>query len=377
MSRLGKLFRRQQDDPGVHAFWKWFAANNKRYRHLELLSADAAHQKLDEIIDRLKLCNPRFKALIGRYDDSANEFAITADGEIALFVMVEDMIAAAPKIPGWKFTAHKPAVGFETISMEMFGRIFNKETVMFFPLLDDEYPDMVSIAFVHKDYDARDHEEFETATSIYIQNALGEMNVATLLDHYEVSGPPPDASELIPVQKLPDYLTWRQKEFVEKYDNNAIELPKDTFNTIEGEDEDGNVMMAIAVASYEEWPHKPAFPWLVAVQMEYAAAENGLPDEPLLQKLHDTEDAIISLLTKDLQTLYVASRTYSGFRTTYFYSKNFRDASRRLHEHLATYNGEVKISFFVERDKYWQNTKEFFDLPEDLETDDPEEEEEE
>lgn len=363
MSKIGKLFRRRKDDPGPHSFWQWFIANHKRFQHLEELNAEKAHEKLDEIVEKLKACNPWFKALIGKYDDTTNELVITADGDIALFVKVEELVESAPVIPGWRFTAHKPAVGFDEISIEMYGRVFNNDTVSFYPLTDGDYPDMVSVSFVHVDYNVNDHDEFEVANAIYIQNALGEINVATLLDYYEVSGPPADTSELIPVNKLPDYLIWRQKEFVEKYDN-VIELPEDTYNTIEGEDEDGNIMMAIAVSSYEHWPYKPAFPWLVAVQMEYTETENGLPDEPVLQQLHDTEDAIIKLLTKELETLYAASKTYKGCRTAYFYSKSYRNPSLLLHRFLDQYKGDVTVGFFIERDKYWQNTQEFFGLPE-------------
>jgi hypothetical protein len=364
MSPIGKLFRRKKDGPGPGSFWQWFSANHKRFQHLQELNADKAHEKLDEIVEKLKEYNPWFKALIGKYDDTTNELVITADGDIALFVKVEELISKAPDLPGWRFISHKPAVGFEEVSIEMYGRAFNEQTVKFFPIVDPAYPDMVSISFVHKDYNQQDHDEFEVANAIYIQNALGEINVATLLDHYEVSGPPEDLSELIPVTKLPDYLNWRQKEFVEKYDNSEMEFPDDTFNTIEGEDADGNIMMAIAVSSYQDWAYKPAFPWLVAVQMEYPETDNGLPDEPTLQQLHDTEDSIISLITRDLHSLYAASKTYKGCRTTYFYSKNYKDPSTLLHHFLDGYEGVITVSFFIERDKYWQNTEEFFGMPE-------------
>lgn len=45
------------------------------------------------------------------YNASTAELVVTADGDIKTFVWVEELIAAAPKLANWKFTALKPATG--------------------------------------------------------------------------------------------------------------------------------------------------------------------------------------------------------------------------------------------------------------------------
>jgi hypothetical protein len=255
-------------------------------------------------------------------------------------------------------------MGFEETSIEMFDKEFNENTVKFYPTPDENFPDMISIVFTHVDFNEEEDEDFQTAMIIYIQNALGELNMVTELDYFDVTGEPDDKSILIPVTKLNEYLRWREKEFVEKYDQGTIEFPEDTYSTIEGEDAEGNVMMAIAVSSLEDWPYKPVFPWWVGVQMEYSATENGLPDEETLQQLHEIEDTIINLLIEKKDIVYAASKTFKGSRVAYFYSKGYKTPSILLHPFIEKYEGDLNLSFFIEKDKYWQRAAEFYGLDE-------------
>lgn len=355
------------------AFWKWFSENHHRYQQVEQLDGDHAHELVNEVVEELKKYDPWFKALMGKYDDTTSELIVTADGDIALFVKVEELISKAPDIPGWKFTAHKPPLGFDEISIEMFGKTFDDETMRFYPIVDDAYPDMVSIIFTHSGYNIEEADDFETGGSIYVQNALGELNTATQLDHYEIGPEPDDKSLLIPVTKLNDYLNWREKEFIEKYDQSGIEFFEETYNTIEGESTEGYVMMAIAVSSFEDWPYKPVFCWWVGVQMEYKEeAENGLPSKETLSQLQDMEEKLITLLTAHRDVVYVASKTFRGCRTTHFYAKNYKTPSLLLHAFNEEFNSDIQLGFFIEKDKYWQHVEEFFGLDDSMQDDEEE-----
>jgi hypothetical protein len=357
------------------SFWKWFSDNQHRYQQIEQLDGDDAHELVNEVVEELKKYDPWFKALMGKYDDTTSELIVTADGDIALFVKVEELIDKAPAIAGWKFTAHKPPLGFDEISIEMFGKTFDDETMRFYPITDDAYPDMVSVIFTHSAYNSNEADDFETGGSIYVQNAMGELNTAIQLDHYEIGPEPDDKSLLIPVTKLNDYLNWREKEFIEKYDHAGIEFPEDTYATIEGEDQDGNVMLAIVVSSLEEWPYRPVFCWWVGVQMEYKEAENGLPDQETLTALQDIEEKLTDLLTAQQYVVYVATKTFKGCRTAHFYAKNYKTPSSLLHPFLKTLDAPgIQLGFFIEKDKYWQHVEEFFGLDESLREEEDEEE---
>src|SRR5262249_42358912 len=162
---------------------------------------------------------PYLKALAGPYSGDKYELIITADGDIALFCKVEELINAAPNVEYWVLTAHKPALGFEGISIDLYGKEFSTLTTQFYPIVMEDYPDEVSIILTHGDYDKKEDNHFQAGGMIYLENGLGEVNTATKIDHYE-TGPAPspgEGIETIPIVKLADYLNWREKEFVERY----------------------------------------------------------------------------------------------------------------------------------------------------------------
>jgi hypothetical protein len=367
---MAKPVTPSSSDKQVHtaqSFWQWFADNQHRFDQRDLSNAQKAQEGLSEIIGELKKFDPWFKALIGQLDDNTSELIITADGDIALFVKVEQLVAAAPQLPGWLITPHKPALGFGEISIEMFDKKFDDDTIKFYPLTDPAYPDQVSIVFTHKDFDEVNAVDYQTAGSIYIQNSLGELNTAIQIDDYRIGPEPEDTSVLIPVTKLQDYLIWREKEFVEKYDQTAVEYPEEFFNMIEGQDAEENIMLATVNPGYEHWEYKPIYCWSVRIEIEYEGISNGLPDNETLKLLQDVQSVADTLLTADPGIVYVGSKTYKGCRSLYFYAKNYRDPSLLLYDFCSNLPDTIKASFFIEKDKYWQSVADFFNAEEEEE----------
>src|SRR6266700_1534411 len=135
------------------AFWQWFIDNEQRFRQVEKTSSEEALAFLDELIGQMKPFNPWLKALAGPYSKDKLELIITADGDIALFCKVEELVQAAPPVPGWVITAHKPALGFEGIRIDMYEKEFSTDSMHFYPILHENYPDEVSIILTHTAYD--------------------------------------------------------------------------------------------------------------------------------------------------------------------------------------------------------------------------------
>lgn len=373
MGLLDTIFKKKVTLYEPNHFWAWFVKNASKFDMLGKIGQDETHLLLDEIIIELNKFNPWLKAVCGQYDADTVELIVTADGDIALFAKVHELIDQAPQVKGWRFTAHKPPVGLANMGIRMFEKEFNEHTLHFYPIIEDDYPDEVSLVLTHKEYNEEEEEDFQTAMSIYVQNGLGEINASTQIDDLSFGPEPEDKSDLIPITKLHDYLTWRQKEFVEKYPLSSIELPEEGFNVIEGQDEDDNIMIALVNLNYENWTYKPVFGWLLSVSMEYAPEENGLPDAETLTVMQDEETTIIELLTKQSETVYTATKTFVGTRTLYFYTKQYEQPSMLMHGYLDAYNGLTNTSFFVEKDKYWRCLEEFWGLPEGDEEDDEEE----
>jgi len=350
------------------AFWKWFVENEVRFRQVEKTNSEEALIFLDDLIGEMKPFNPWLKALAGPYGNDKHELIITADGDIALFCKVEELVQAAPAVEGWVITAHKPPLGFEGISIDMYDKEFNAKSMSFFPILNDHYPDEVDIRLTHTEYDSEEDKQFQAGGMIYLENGLGEINVATKIDRYEV-GPTPTvdkAVELIPVSKLNDYLNWREKEFVEKYESVNIDRPQEEFHHLEAEDGDGKPLVAIVDAGFSEWGFKPAYPWLLQVDIQFEGDHTGLPDEKQLLELRAIEDEIRALFPEDGSIWFIGHRTYDHFRNIFFYSNEFRKNAMMLHNYIEIKSWDYDVVFFIRKDKYWRAMEQYFDAqPED------------
>jgi hypothetical protein len=343
-------------------FWQWFAENEARFRNYEEQDSEKTHDFLDELVHELKPYNPWLKALAGGDGHGKYELIITADGDIALFPKVEQLIDAAPRIEGWKLTAHKPPLGFDQIRIDMYDKEFSPDTVNFYPLINPQCPDEVNIILTHPGYKEEEDEQFQTAGMIYLENGLGELNTAVQIDKYVVGALPPesDGLEIIPITKLNEYLNWREKEFVEKYESSGKSRPEENYTVLEAKDNENKPMFATIDAGFKDWEYRSAFPWLMQIDINYKGDEHGLPDNTQMEELQSIEDEIVALFPSDSSILYIGHRTYDNYRSVYFYTNNYSKASNMLHQYLEKNLRKSEIVFFIKKDKYWHTMEQFY-----------------
>lgn len=364
MAGISKYYRKEGAmQQTATAFWQWFGENEHRFRKLEKNDSDQALSFLEELIQQMQPYNPYLKALAGPDSNGNFELIITSDGDIALFSMVEELINAAPAVPNWVFTAHKPALGFDGISIDLYGLQFSTETTNFYPLVLNDYPDEVNIMLTHNGYTKDMDDHFQAGGMIYLENGLGEVYTATRIDNYE-TGPVPDAGqgiELIPISKLNEYLNWREKEFVEKYETVPTEIP-DTYHLLEAEDKEGKKMLLTVNMDCRYWDKKPAFSWLLQVNINFTGDDTGFPSEEQLIALQTLEEEIFSLLPVD-RTILAGNKTYDNCRNIYFYVSDFKTTAVLLNRFIESKATAYEILFFIRRDKYWRIMEPYFNLP--------------
>jgi hypothetical protein len=364
MAGVSKYFRKAGEAQTAAAtFWQWFVENEYRFRELEKNDSDQALAFLEELIQQMQPFNPWLKALAGPYNNESYELIITADGDIAMFCKVEELVNAAPVVENWVFTAHKPALGFENISIDLYGLDFSAVTTSFYPIIQDDYPDEVSIVLTHTEYNKELDDHFQAGGMIYLENGLGEVNTATKIDNYE-TGPLPaegDNIEIIPISKLADYLNWREKEFIEKYESAPTEKP-DVFHLLEAEDRDGKLILVTVNMDCKYWDMKPAFSWLLQVNISYTGDEGGFPFEEQLMQLQNLEEEMVSLLPED-RSVFAGNKTYDNCRNIYFYVNEYKITSRLLNDYIESKETDFEIVFFIKRDKYWRTMEQYFNLP--------------
>jgi hypothetical protein len=364
MAGISKYYRQEGTmQQAAASFWQWFVDNEHRFRKLEKNDSDQALSFLEELIQQMQPYNPYLKALAGPDNNGNFELIITSDGDIALFCKVEELIKAAPVVAGWVFTAHKPALGFEGISIDLYGLQFSTDTTSFYPVVQDDYPDEVNIVITHSGYNKEMDDHFQAGGMIYLENGLGEVNTATKIDNYE-TGPVPAADkgvEVIPVTKLHEYLNWREKEFVEKYESVPAERP-DTYHLLEAEDRDGKKMLLTVNMDCRYWDKKPAYSWLLQVNINYTGDENGFPSEDQLIALQTLEEEMFMLLPGD-RTILAGNKTYDNCRNIYFYVSDYKTTAAVLSQYVEGKETMYEIVFFIRRDKYWRVMEQYFNLP--------------
>lgn len=84
-------------------------------------------------------------------DNKTAKLIISADRILKNYVFVEELIDSAPKIKGWKFTAHKPAAN-EGFSINMAGYEFTTNNIHFYLNEDLKYPDEADITVAYDNY---------------------------------------------------------------------------------------------------------------------------------------------------------------------------------------------------------------------------------
>jgi hypothetical protein len=123
MSFLKNLFaKKEQPIQSYQDFWNWFSTNERTFftavkngKYIESEFFDKLSPKLAELKDG-------FFFLTGMLDDNTAELVLTADGNIKNIVFVEELVAAAPQIDDWKFTALKPALDIKDVDY-LYGRL--------------------------------------------------------------------------------------------------------------------------------------------------------------------------------------------------------------------------------------------------------------
>lgn len=199
-------------------FWKYFTANQAKFLFVNEVDESERDKMMDELMSELHKYSPNLYFLIGNnQENSDQELIITADGDQDYFQQVIELVEAAPALKDWKFTAFKPAIGFEFI-IEFEEIQFNPSESWFIPLASPTHPDEIGLRICYNEYDPEREQDFLSGTLILLDNALGEKQMAEEIQYVEVGQLPEEPSEegFIPLTELPSFLYWVKSKGSEK-----------------------------------------------------------------------------------------------------------------------------------------------------------------
>lgn len=339
-------------------FWNWFKNNEKHFYRILKQKGDINDQFFDPLLEKLNSIREGYYFLAGMNGDTA-ELVFTADGKVKNIVFVEDLVAAAPVIAGWEFIASKPAVITSGQSIRMGDFEFNNDNLFFYADDHPHYPDCINLTVVHDDYTTANEETMVMGTYIFLDNFLGEVKSVTMIDSVNVTGRDQASGDLIPIGKLKDYIEWRQKEFVERYDGVAYDKVNDNYYGMEAETDDGSPILIIVNGGVLNWDGTASHPWILKVVFEYNGADNhGLPEQAVNDFMNHVEDELGEMLPVG-GSLNVGRETGMSKRIVFFPCRDFREPSRVAEMVSRKYAVELAMSWDIYKDKYWQSLERF------------------
>ncbi|ULQ55481.1 DUF695 domain-containing protein [Flavihumibacter rivuli] len=361
MNFLKNLFRKKQAPiRSNQEFWSWFLDNQQSFYHIIKSGKDPETGFFDQLSQKLDELKPDIYFLAGMLDKERAELILTPEGVIKDIAFIEELVADAPELPNWKFTALKPAMDIANVRIDMNGYTYDHSNLSFYAIDHPDYPDEVDIVMVYDQYSKEDESTITHGIYLFLDNYLGELNAVTEIDNLKVMGRETAEKELIPVSKLKDYLNWREKEFVEKYEGVRHNTENDSYSTLEGTYQNGWTMIAVVNSSLMEWDSKASHPWMLIVEINYNGDDNnGLPDKSTYELLNQFEEEMMEELRDYQGYLNLGRQTGNNKRTIYMACKEFRKPSTVLHRLVKKYEGALDLSFSIHKDKYWQTVENF------------------
>ena len=363
MGFFNNLFGKKETPIANNAdFWKWFQSNSAEFFKIVKEGKNIQRDFFGKLSPQLAKLQDDFYFLTGMADDHKAELILTPDGKVKNIVLIEALVQSAPAIPNWKFTALKPTHRIEDVRIDLEGCVFDSENLSFYAVDHKSYPDEVDIVIVRNDDNEDDRSKIIQGTYLFLDNYLGELNFVTTIDNLTVIPKSESDSqhELIPISKLKDFLVWREKEFVEKYDGIRYDTENDSYSSLEATLNNGRPLIAIINTTLLDWDRKASHPWILKVEIKYNGDNNnGFPDNETYQLLNVFEDEIMHELKDFDGYLNIGRETADNTREIYFACKDFRRRSKILHSLMKKYAEKLEADYEIYKDKYWQSFERF------------------
>ncbi|MGX1754101.1 DUF695 domain-containing protein [Sphingobacterium sp. NPDC055346] len=341
---------------GYQEFWHWFEARAKEFYQVIKSGKDVEEKFINIFAPELDRVEPKVFFLVGMDKDKKAELVFTPDGIIKNVLWAEKIVEAAPDIENWKFTALKPESNNEDFAIRMHNLHFDKENIKFYPILHDNYPDKIDLMFVYDPYHEESREEILNGIFIFLDNYLGEETMIQCIDKIDVRGPQNLQEELIPLNKLVDYINWREKEFVEKYQDVRHDSSDDRFSGFEGTVEGGKTILSTINTSVLDWDHKASHPWILVIMNAYdSETDAGFPSPETYEDISRFEEDLEEELPSRDGYIFLGSETVDGLRETFIACREFRKATEVMERLLIKYHDQLNLSFDFFKDKYWQS----------------------
>jgi hypothetical protein len=343
------------------AFWNWFSANEKEFHNIIKEGVNIKEDLFSKLIPKLNELKEGFTVLTRMVDENNAELIFSANGAVSNFVFVEELFAAAPDIKGWKFGANNPER--EINLMDVNGYHFSLDNLSFYPEVHVNYPDEIEIVIVYDDFNEENRSTISDGICFFLDNLLGEIRFATMIDELTVISTAEARRELIPIEKLKPYLIWREKEFVAKYEDVTVDTTEHDTVFLEAERIDGSRALTIINRDLLKWEAKMSHPWMLKFEVFCTEDTNRFfPQVTISLLLFTIEEEMMSVFKDENGQLRICREISNDKTIIYFACKEFRNSSKIAYQIQQNFKDKVEITYEIHKDKYWRLLSDYDEL---------------
>lgn len=190
---LFSLFARSAQAAPEDEFWKWFRKNEAALFDFER----DRERTFDRLAAEMQKVHPDLTFEFSSKKDNRREFIISGDGMRSAFPKVESLFAAAPVMPKWKVIKYRPRRSPFDVAYN--GLNIKSDSVRV--RLEPE-GGKVGVTVMIPGYNKAAHNNYLGVAFLFLDQALGEYDVATRVGSIEVEGMEPAGKPGRPVAEL-------------------------------------------------------------------------------------------------------------------------------------------------------------------------------
>ncbi len=342
----------------ISDFWAWFEKDQKNFLNVVKEHKAIEEEFINPVYYKLNQIRKGAYLLVGMLDDHTAEVIFTSEGNLLNFPFINEIVEQAPEITNWQFKAFKPAMDYPDFAVGMGDKSFSTENVFFYADIEEEYADDICIKLTYSEEYTDEEKQFvENGTFIFVENYLGEVKMATQIDEIQFEHHVKSDVELVPIIKLSNYINWREKEFVEKYEGIVHLSEESNYTSLEWEKDD-LALIGIVNSDLLGWDKKASHPWVMVIKIKFDGNKNnGMPTEKTLQSYYAFEDKLAELLLDKEGYVNVGRTTGFGERTIYYANKDYIKPIQIMERMQSEVDFEYEFEIF--KDKYWRSMSHF------------------
>lgn len=210
MSKLSKLH-----------FWAWFRRNNEEYLGLKTKSKKEMNYWLNELGAHLRAYSKSFYFTM-EWNGQASSLIITANGNAKQFKKIEDFVAKAPMVTGWKFIALEEPRPIDFCLQKQIEKSGIDPRELFFSF-DMDSAHGVYLTIYHPLCNSENEELIAQLAGDAVYNLLGERCFAAHIRGIEIANlSEADSASVTKLEELPACIAFSQSGMAISADGNLV-----------------------------------------------------------------------------------------------------------------------------------------------------------